>query len=820
MKNFKLIRGVQLVLISLFILVVGFILCEIFLGNDSMAATKACPICNNDMSITYKNETYHYWFCTSCSNTTYAEEHTGGTHANGGVCAVCELQYQTHETALAEGQCTNLGIGTHQEYYACTVDGCTYGYTGQVSSCYGGNHYNDGVCTGCGVQYQTHQTVLAEGQCTNRGTGIHQDYYVCTLDGCAFEVSGDLSSCYGGTHANGGVCTGCGVQYQTHEQQTYGWYSKTSTTHTLKYSCTCSTCDYIYTRSAAQHTGGTHDNGGICEVCQYPYQEHSQSSEIVSCTPADTGHIAVYSCTFTDCEGTYNGEEQSHTGGTHDNGGICEVCNHPYQEHSQSDTINRYYITDTTHTPIYACSFSGCNGEYEGSTVEHTGGTHDNGGTCEVCNDPYQEHSQASEIVNYTLTDTGHIPVYSCTFADCEGTHNGEEESHASGTHDNGGICAFCNNIYQNHTQSSQIVNYTPTDAGHIAVYSCAHEGCTSTFSGTEENHVISQWSDNENGTHSGNCVLCKDTVTGEHTHVNGQCSVCSANESSESCSHTYVTDYDSTYHWKECSICGQVQTGSLENHEYTTYTNNGDGSHSSTCTTCQHTLTENHSYENGQCSNCNATASSESCSHTYATKYNSTYHWEECSICGGIKSETTEVHNFETYTNNGDGTHSSTCTICQHSLTENHSYENGQCSDCNATKPNESCSHTYVINNDSTHHWEECSICGAITSESTEAHNFETYVDNGNGTHSSECTICHHTLTENHDYENGQCSDCNSVTSGNSGNNSGTGDNTIAGSTIPQTGSAIGIIILISIITLGTVSSISIFKMKKYKNI
>ena len=64
------------------------------------------------------------------------------------------------------------------------------------------------------------------------------------------------------------------------------------------------------------------------------------------------------------------------------------------------------------------------------------------------------------------------------------------------------------------------------------------------------------------------------------------------------------------------------------------------------------------------------------------------TYHWNECTKCGEIKDKA--KHTMTAWKDNGNGTHSKTCTKCGYKITENHNYNNdGKCDDwrCNKTK-------------------------------------------------------------------------------------------------------------------------------------
>lgn len=100
-----------------------------------------------------------------------------------------------------------------------------------------------------------------------------------------------------------------------------------------------------------------------------------------------------------------------------------------------------------------------------------------------------------------------------------------------------------------------------------------------------------------------------------------------------------------------------------------------------------------------------------------------------KCEGCGKYfdegKNETTEAaltipatgdHNYGAWVSNGNGTHTSTCTTCSHSETEN-------CSGGTATCENKAV----------------CSVCGAEYGEKL-GHDWNDWVSNGDGTHTRTC--------------------------------------------------------------------------------
>ena len=98
--------------------------------------------------------------------------------------------------------------------------------------------------------------------------------------------------------------------------------------------------------------------------------------------------------------------------------------------------------------------------------------------------------------------------------------------------------------------------------------------------------------------------------------------------------------------------------------------------------------------------------------------------------------------HNWGKWTDNGDGTHSRTCSsVCGKTETGEHNL--GQ-----------------WIDNGDGNHIRGCSVCDKTE---TEEHKFDMWTDNGNGTHSHSCSVCGRKETKSHEYtdSNGICVIC-----------------------------------------------------------
>ena len=337
--------------------------------------------------------------------------------------------------------------------------------------------------------------------------------------------------------------------------------------------------------------------------------------------------------------------------------------------------------------PIYTCSVSSCTATYPGSIEQHLGGTHENGGKCTVCNLPYQTHTQSNTISKYDTTQTTHTPIYTCSVSGCTSTYTASTEQHLGGTHENGGECTVCNLPYQTHTQSNTISKYNTTQTTHTPIYTCSFSGCTSTYTGSANQHELYNWIDNKNGTHSSSCTLCNYKVTQEHNYKDGKCITCNSLIPTTSCEHAYITKNDDTQHWQVCSKCNIIKPDSLQIHIYSDYIDNKNGTHSSTCTLCNYKVTQEHNYKDGKCITCNSLIPTTSCEHAYITKNDDTQHWQVCSKCNTLKSNSLQEHSYSNYTDNKNGTHIATCKSCNYQLIEPHPID-GTCTFCKSNGP------------------------------------------------------------------------------------------------------------------------------------
>ncbi|MCM1297223.1 MAG: S-layer homology domain-containing protein, partial [Muribaculaceae bacterium] len=200
--------------------------------------------------------------------------------------------------------------------------------------------------------------------------------------------------------------------------------------------------------------------------------------------------------------------------------------------------------------------------------------------------------------------------------------------------------------------------------------------------------HEYTTYVDNGDGTHSGKCA-CGEVSTEKVAHVYGEDNKC---------------------------VCGAVKAVEpqppVHEHEYTDYVDNGDGTHSGKCA-CGEVSTEKVAHVYGEDNKC---------------------------VCGAVKAVEPEPpvheHEYTTYVDNGDGTHSQKCA----------------CGEVSAEKV----AHVYGEDN-------KC-VCGAVKSVEPQPpvheHEYTTYVDNGDGTHSGKCA-CGEVSTEKVAHSYGEDDKC-----------------------------------------------------------
>jgi hypothetical protein len=289
-------------------------------------------------------------------------------------------------------------------------------------------------------------------------------------------------------------------------------------------------------------------------------------------------------------------------------------------------------------------------------------------------------------------------------------------------------------------------------------------------------------YQDNENGTHTAICRLCKLTKTeshsskttiisnGDNNHIiTTECSKCKTllSETQEDHSYTkYVTNWDNKTHRLECTRCGQAKYKNQVCSFGDWYISDGKGSHddngnwhSKKCSKCRLVVREAHNYVQGECEKCGRKNPNANCDHVYEIKEgivenndkkysfpDDFSHLLDCTICDYWISE---GHTFEadpeSYEKQADY-HKLTkvkCTKCGYSKDAPnqqylpHNWENGKCKDCGMEHQNHDYTYRYEAIDNGKHN--AYCRCGAYVKKDC---SINEYKEDDSKTHSGYC-VC-----------------------------------------------------------------------------
>ena len=490
-----------------------------------------------------------------------------------------------------------------------------------------------------------------------------------------------------------------------------------------------------------------------CSVCKKLFSDSEGKNEITAASvviPA-TGHTAD------DSGWNSNGTNHWH---------VCATCKEKFDEAAH---------TGGTATCSSKAVCDVCKAEY-GTTTAHTFiSKHDNTQhwkECSICGaidseNPKTNHTfgEWETVTDSTCTATG-TKKHTCTGCDYSETGVIEKKAHTTEHHDRveptctatGSIeywqCSVCSKMFSDADCTTEVTDVTLpmaahtltktdakaatcTEAGNAEYWTCSV--CKKLFSDSEGKNEItaasvvipatghtaddSGW--NSNGTnHWHVCATCKEKFD-EAAHTGGTatcsskavCDVCKA-EYGTTTAHTFISKHDNTQHWKECSICGAIDSENPKtNHtfgEWETVTDStctATGTKKHTCTGCDYSetgviekkahTTEHHdrveptctatgSIEYWQCSVCNKKFSNADCTtevtdvtldklpHSAGTAWekDTTYHWHLCTSCGSEVMDKA-VHTYGDWvtvaeaTETETGLRKRTCSVCGYEQTE-----------------------------------------------------------------------------------------------------------------------------------------------------
>lgn len=170
--------------------------------------------------------------------------------------------------------------------------------------------------------------------------------------------------------------------------------------------------------------------------------------------------------------------------------------------------------------------------------------------------------------------------------------------------------------------------------------------------------------------------------------------------------------------------------------HNYSNWTDIGNGKHSKTCSVCQDVQTANHTWNSG------TVTKAATCKEAGVKTYT-------CTGCNATKTEDipkTNNHKYGNWTDLGNGKHKHTCSVCQKEETTNHSWNSGT-----VTKP-ATCKETGVKTY-------TCTGCNATKTETvakSTSHKYGSWTKVTDTTHKRTCSVCSKEETANHSWNSG----------------------------------------------------------------
>ena len=179
------------------------------------------------------------------------------------------------------------------------------------------------------------------------------------------------------------------------------------------------------------------------------------------------------------------------------------------------------------------------------------------------------------------------------------------------------------------------------------------------------------------------------------------------------------------------CNSCGsstEAETLLCTGGSWTQSANESNG-HARYCVYCGYATAAGTCYDDNNDGKCDACGRSGMHTHSYSsTSYsqnsNSIHNIIKSCSCGATQNAGTEEHSFESYSNNGNGQHSRTCSKCGYTQTESHTEVIDEAKEATCTEAGKT-------------EGKHCSVCNTVTVAQQEipakGHN---YVD-------GECTEC-----------------------------------------------------------------------------
>ena len=675
--------------------------------------------------------TYHWHVCTTCSEVLDKAAHRGGTAtcSEQAACEACgqkygattEHDYQwNHDAAQHWKECSacsaidpanpktnhNFGEWVTEKEATCTETGtqkrtcadCGYSETAEIAMIAHTLTHHEAVtptctttgsieyweCSACGKKF-------SDAACTIEVTDVTLPMAAHTLT----KTDAKAATCTEAGHAEYWTCSACGTWFLDesgeneitdhnsvvipatgHTADATGWHGD-DTDHWH----VCTTCGETFDKEA--HSGGhaTCSKKATCEVCgleygsttDHDYQwQHDNTEHWKACK--DCGAVDEN----TRANHTFGGwvtEKDSTCTETGTKKRTCTAC-----DYSETGVIEKKAHTADHHDRVEpTCTTMG--------SIEYW--------QCSVCGKKFSNADCTVEVTDVTLPMAAHtLTKTDAKAATCTEAGNAEYWT-----------CSVCKKLFSDSEGKNEIT------AASVVIPATGHTADDSGWNsnGTNHWHVCATCKEKfDEAAHTGGTATCSSKAV---------CDVCKA-EYGTTTAHTFINKHDDTQHWKECSICGAIDSENPKtNHTFgewetvtdSTCTETGTKKH--TCTGCDYSetgviekkahTTEHHdrvdptctttgSIEYWQCSACGKMFSDAACttevtdvtldklphSAGAAWEKDTTYHWHLCTSCGSEVMDKA-VHTYGDWvtvaeaTETETGLRKRTCSVCGYEQTE-----------------------------------------------------------------------------------------------------------------------------------------------------
>ena len=674
---------------------------------------------------------YHWHICTTCNAVLDKAAHSGGTATCSAqaTCEACgqkygattEHDYQwNHDAAQHWKECSacsaidpanpktnhNFGEWVTEKEATCTETGtqkhtcaaCDYSETGVIDKKAHTPEHHDRVeptCTATGsIEYwqcSVCSKMFSDAACTIEVTDVTLPMAAHTLT----KTDAKAATCTEAGNAEYWTCSACGTWFLDesgeneitdhnsvvipatgHTADATGWHGD-DTDHWH----VCTTCGETFDKEA--HSGGhaTCSKKATCEVCgleygsttDHDYQwQHDNTEHWKACK--DCGAVDEN----TRANHTFGGwvtEKDSTCTETGTQKHTCAAC-----DYSETGVIDKKAHTPEHHDRVEpTCTATG--------SIEYW--------QCSVCSKKFSNAACTTEVTDVTLPMAAHtLTKTDAKAATCTEAGNAEYWT-----------CSVCKKLFSDSEGKNEITTAS------VVIPATGHTADDSGWNsnGTNHWHVCATCKEKfDEAAHTGGTATCSSKAV---------CDVCNA-EYGTTTNHTFISKHDNTQHWKECSICGAIDSENPKtNHtfgEWETVTDStctATGTKKHTCTGCDYSetgviekkahTTEHHdrvdptctttgSIEYWQCSACGKMFSDAACttevtdvtldklphSAGAAWEKDTTYHWHLCTSCGSEVMDKA-VHTYGDWvtvaeaTETETGLRKRTCSVCGYEQTE-----------------------------------------------------------------------------------------------------------------------------------------------------